>query len=407
MPSLLHTALALLLLAAAVPAQGKNLLFYGNSFSFFHGGVAPLVRAIAIEAGYPPPVYQERLAAGQDLHFHATDPAQRAAIGNFLPPGQTWDCVVLQGLSTEATQALGNPAQFTADAITILGNVRNHSPAARGVLYQTWARGPGHGFYPGVFQDPLAMHREIRRNYRLAIPALEAVFGPGTAVNSAAGDTVALRDFDPANYYFDLQHPAPELTVLASMCLFTSIYGRLVHDLTPDFGTPSPLGVLLTGYGLGGADWWRLAGLADTCAPPALQPYRGSGDQLLLTSGTSPGLLSAAPRHTLVVGSLLQTTIRSCNGVFAGAPVFLLGDVFPTGQPPVPAPFLPELAVDPSRMLVLRSAGSLQAPLSIAVPMSFSLPGTSILLQGLALAPSPETGNPFFVTTAGHELVFR
>ena len=53
-----HMALAVFALASLGAAQGKNLLFYGNSFSFFNGGVAPLVRAIAIEAGYQAPVYQ-------------------------------------------------------------------------------------------------------------------------------------------------------------------------------------------------------------------------------------------------------------------------------------------------------------------------------------------------------------
>ena len=70
-----HLLLALAL-ASAATAQSKNLLFYGNSFSFFNGGVAPLMQLIAIEAEPPSPTIVQRLAAGQDLQNHATDPGQ-------------------------------------------------------------------------------------------------------------------------------------------------------------------------------------------------------------------------------------------------------------------------------------------------------------------------------------------
>ncbi len=402
-----HAAVAILLLASALTAQGKNLLFYGNSFSFFNGGVAQLVRAIAIDAGLPAPTYQERLFAGQDLHYHATNPAQIAAIGNFLPAGQHWDHVIMQGLSTEATQVLGHPALFVTDAITILGNVRNHSPAAKGVMYQTWARAQGHSFYPTYFANPLVMHREIRANYRNAIPALEAVHGAGCAVNAAVGDCAALYEFSPTIYFTDLHHPANALTVMASMCLFTAIYSQLVSDITPHFSPASPLGAILNNYGINAAAWQRLAGIADQCAAPALRPHPGSGDQLLLETGTQPNLITACPRKTMTVGSLAQVRISSKNGVYSAAPAFLLAQLFPTGQPPVPTPLLPEIAVDLGAMSVLVATPDLQSPLSLTTLMPFTVLGASILVQGVALAPSTATGNPTFTTTDAHELVFQ
>ena len=402
-----HVALAVLALTSLGAAQGKNLLFYGNSFSFFNGGVAPLVRAIAIEAGYQAPVYQERLAAGQDLHFHATDPAQVAAIGNFLPPGQTWDAVVVQGLSTEATQTLGNPTNFIANAVAIVGNVRSHSPAAKAVLYQTFARAQGHSFYPTSFAGPLVMHAQLRANYRQAATAIDTTFGVGTAVNAAVGDCAALLEFDPSIYFVDLHHPANDLTVMASMCLFTAIYADLVSDITPSFSPPSPLGALLNNYGIGAAGWARLAGIADTCAPRTLRPHPGSGDQLLLELGNQPGLLSAGPRRSLTVGNQAQIRLRSRNGVFASAPALVLIDLFPTGQPPLPLAAFPELAVDANALSVLLSAADLQNPLQLSVAMPFALPGVSLLVQGLAWQTSSETGNPWFTTSEGLEFVLQ
>ncbi|HEX5050313.1 MAG TPA: hypothetical protein VFZ65_00945 [Planctomycetota bacterium] len=399
-------AIAVLSLPSALLAQGKNLLFYGNSFSFFNGGVAQVVRAIAIEAGYPSPTIQERLVSGQDLHFHATDPGQVAAISNFLPPGQTWDDVIIQGLSTEATQTLGNPAQFIADAITIVGNVRSHSPAATGVMYQTWARAQGHSFYPSIFPNPLAMHDEVRAGYHAAIPAIEAVFGAGAAVNSAAGDGAALLEFDPSIYNVDLHHPGNQLTVLASMCLYTSIYGQLVCGITPDFSQPGPLTSLLTGYLLNGDDWRRLAGIADRCAARARRLYPGSGDQLLLETGTSPGIVSACPIDRMTAGTLVDLRISSRNGVFDPAPIWLLFGLFPTGSPPAPNAIFPEIAVDPGTAVVLLAAPDLSSPLTLSVQMPFTVPGLSFMVQGLAWAPSGETGNTLFTTTDAHELVF-
>jgi hypothetical protein len=405
MHCLRRAAVVILLLAPSVLAQGKNLLFYGNSLSFFNGGVARLVQAMAVEAGFPAPVYQERLVSGQDLHFHATDPGQVAAIGNFLPAGQHWDVVIMQGISTEATQALGHPAQFVSDAITIMGNVRSHSPAAKGVLYQTWARGAGHSYYPTYWPNPLAMHEEVRTNYRNAVPALQAVYGAGSVVNSAAGDCAALLEFDPSYYIADLQHPRNQLTVMASMCLFTSIYSQRVGDITPQMNPPSQLGALLNSLLLTGADWRRMAGIADSCAAPAVRRYPGSADQLLLETASQPGLLTGVSREALTIGNVAQVRISSRNGIYDAAPAFLLATLFVTGQPPMPT-LLPEVAVDPNAMGVLVSAPDLQSPLTLSVPMSFTLPGVSVLVQGLAWAPSAETGNAWFTTTEGHVFEF-
>ncbi|MFO1077152.1 MAG: hypothetical protein U1E73_05445 [Planctomycetota bacterium] len=401
------SAIVVLLLPTAVCAQGKNLLYYGNSLSFFNGGVARIVQGIAVDAGFPAPVYQERLVAGQDLHFHATDPAQVAAIGNFLPAGQTWDVVVVQGLSTEATAALGHPAQFVADAVAILGNVRAHSPAATAVAFQTYARGQGHSYYPGTFANPLAMHGEVRTNYRSAVAALVAAYGPGAAVNSAVGDCAALFEFDPSVYNVDLQHPANSLTVMSAMCLFSSIYSRRACDVTPNFAGASPLAAILTSFGMNLATWQQLAGVADRCAAPTLRRYPGSGDNLLLETDSQPGQLTACPVNSMTTGTVIEARLTSLNGVCDGVWGWLLADVFATGQPPAPLALYPEIRVDVQSMVVLQTAPNLLNPLTLSVQMPFTLPGASILVQGIAWHASSETGNSLFMTTDAHEFVFH
>lgn len=404
-------ALLGLLVSAALPAQGKNVLFYGNSFSFFNGGVAQIVRAIAIEAGQPAPTCVERLFAGQDLHYHATDPAQIAAISNSLPPGQTWDFVVEQGISTEATVALGHPAQFVQDAITILGNVRSHSPAAQAVMFQTWARGQGHSYYPTTFASPLAMHLEVRGNYHLAVSTLQSTYGPGAARLAAAGDCAALLQFDPSIYFTDLQHPANALTVMTAMCLFSSIYSRSIGDLVPNYPAHTALASLMTNYGFTTADWRRLAGIADTCADRSQRRYPGSGELLLLESGTQNGTQGVAPTAFAVkpvsAGTLVTLRVSSRNGVYDGAGAWLLADLMPTGSPPTPLAAYPELAPAPATLAVLAGAPGLASPLVYSVPIPISAPGISILVQGLAWQASGAMGNPWFTTTDAHELVLQ
>ena len=152
-------------LATALTAQGKNMLFYGNSYTFYSWGygVPELVGLIADQAGHPSPNIVQRLIGGSNLQIHATDPNQVAAITTALPAGETWDHVIMQENSVGATPHFGfSPAVFRQSAMTIMTNVRNHSPAAHAVMYQTWARAWGHMYYPAPWPEPMDMHNMVR-----------------------------------------------------------------------------------------------------------------------------------------------------------------------------------------------------------------------------------------------------
>lgn len=396
------------LLAAAAPAQGKNLLFYGNSYTFYSWGygVPELVRRIAIEAGQPPPTIVQALVGGSSLALHATSPSQVAVIGNSLPAGQTWDHVVIQGNSLEATPHFGfSPAAFRGHAVTILGNVRSHSPAARAVMYQTWARAWGHMYYPTPWATPMQMHEMVRGNYDLAVADQRLAFGPNAAVKAAVGDAVALLEWNPAWYHPDRSHPGPAMTLLAAMCIYTSIYGQTICAIVPDFAPTSPLSLALTPHGIGQATWNHLAGMADRCAEPTVRPYPGSADHLLLETATGPGPVTGCPDQRITAGTLVQMQLRSLNGVYDGAIGLLLVDFILTGSPPGPSPAFPELQVDLGGLIV-SPALTLGSPPALSFQLPFSLPGGSFLVQGLAWQSSAASGNPLFTTTDAHEFVF-
>ncbi len=404
--ALLLAGLAGLTTGAAAQA-GKNILFYGNSYSSRNGGVGDLVRLLAVEAGLSAPTIVKRYVSSADLQYHATNSAQVAAITSSLPVGQRWDFVVMQGQSLEATALMGDPVQFRASALQILGNVRNHSPQAKAVLYQTWARAVGHFLYPGTFASPRVMHDEIRANYLLARSDLDAVYGAGAAKNAAVGDGVALLGWQPSYYDPDLFHPLPPMTLLAGMCLFTSIYGVRVCPLEPNFAGSGALVAWLSGLGIGRAEWDEMAGLADLCAARSVRPFAGSSDQLTLESGVAPGNVGTCTAHDIGLGALLTLQVRSRNGVYTNAPTMLLLNLFPNGLPPPPSPTWPELVIDVGSMLVLLQAPGLQQPLGLTLPLPFSFPGASVLVQGVAFAPSSATGNPLLTTTEGCLLVFQ
>ena len=403
------TSLLWLLLCAPVASQGKNLLFYGNSLTYYVWGygVPEVVRWIAIEAGHPAPTIRASYTGGGTLQYFATDPSQIAVISNSLPPGEMWDEVVMQGHLLEATNGIGfNSAVFLASAPSILTNVRNHSPAARAVMFQTWACSYGQMYYPAPWVDPMAMHTEVRDNYHQVVSNLNTTFGAGSAVLAAVGDAVSLLEWHPAWYEADLFHPNPAMILLTGMCIYSSIYGEPVCGIQPSFQPPGVLAQALQPYGLGEVEWQHLAGIADRSAAPASRRYPGSNDYLLLETATGASAVSACPDKRVTLGTPLHLQVRSLNGVFDNAPGMLLIDFFPTGLPSGPSPIYPEVQVNLGNSWVLATSAQLTNPLAWSFPTPISLLGWSVLVQGVALQSCTVTGNPLFATTDGHELVF-
>ena len=65
----------------------------------------------------------------------------------------------------------------------------------------------------------------------------------------------------------------------------------------------------------------------------------------------------------------------------------------------------PELQVDLPGSIT-SPVVALGSSIGLSLPMPFSLPGGSFLVQGIALQASSETGNAVFTVTDAHELVF-
>ena len=233
-----------MLFVAALPASlahaehPKTVLFYGNSFTLGvgsteaeqFGGVPEVVKQLAIAAGYPAPRVENAAVSGQTLAWHLAnntaviaDPADFAEVPDFQ-----WDAVVIQEYSTKPTH-IGDPPAFRADAQTLFGLVRTHSPAAHAVLFETWARGPGHAYYTGnppTFPGgPSEMQQELRDNYELARQDLAGSNGADSVTVARVGDAWEATGWDNL-HATDIYHANTRGTYLTGLVIFGTLYGE-------------------------------------------------------------------------------------------------------------------------------------------------------------------------------------
>ena len=155
------------------PPEPLRIAFIGNSFTF--GGPVPdIVDTLANDAGWPDPEVDSSTFGGESLLGHQS----RQGSLDLIDAG-SWDVVVLQENSVRPTDALGNPPQFKSAATWWHDRIKATSPDAQVILYETWARHPDHGYYPGTFADPAEMQAQLRFHYNDAavvyIPANAAL----------------------------------------------------------------------------------------------------------------------------------------------------------------------------------------------------------------------------------------
>jgi hypothetical protein len=243
---------------ASPPA--KNLLFFGNSFTYYNN--APqLVRDLAVADGKPAPTVVTAAFGGWSLHDHLAKVAadgSASIIDASLPAGQSWDDVVLEDYSTRATDVSGppvngDPAGFRADVAALVADVRADNPAAHAVLFETWARGPMSSLYPTAFKGPADMQAQVLKNYRAAAGGIKSA--EVAEVGEAWAEANWSRDLYDGD---DEYHPSPRGSLLAAMVLYRTIYHEDVGD-----AEVAAFQADLTALGLSAGDFAQLAALAD------------------------------------------------------------------------------------------------------------------------------------------------
>ena len=218
-----------------------RILFIGNSFTI-RGPIPEVVRDLAMNAGWETPDVRQATVSGKTLEFHSTYIPTLADIDE-----GGWDYVVLQEYSTRPTDNIGDPVAFKVAATFLYDRVKESSPAAQIILYETWARHEDHSYYPDSFADRDEMQEQLNFHYHDCadnyIPA-NSTFPPGTDVtvapvgeawhvnyyNRLEGDPNVMLHAD------DLYHGDINGQYLSSMVIYSTIYHCMVVDLNPLLG---------------------------------------------------------------------------------------------------------------------------------------------------------------------------
>lgn len=246
----------------ALSQEPKDILYYGNSFTIATGfgssrSVPELISSVAVAAGHPAPRNRNASSAGQTLQWHLTNNV--GVINTGIAAGQQWDYVVLQDYSTWPTH-IGNLSQHLSSSLALYQKVALHSPYVIPVMYETWARGPGHDFYmPPVVEfpgGPAQMQQELRDGYMNSAWNINYAVGTQTSRYAPVGDAWEDGGF-PLNFYAsDRYHAANRGTLLNALVLYGTIYeDRTTSDIN--------LSSILTTLNLSAADGALLTSLAD------------------------------------------------------------------------------------------------------------------------------------------------
>ncbi len=214
----------LLLAGPLLAADPSKVLFIGNSYT--GANTLPTVYAEIVKSvGKAVPTVKSSTPAGRTLQ------QQLASQGSTdLIDEGGWDAVVLQGHSQEAALSENDEERrkiFLGAAHELCLRIRQSSPTAKVVLYQTWAR---HGDLwknektrgPALLlgKDPLEMQTRIDRWYDAVAKAEGCEVAPvGNAWRLNYATSPAVRLHAPDN-----SHPNFAGTYLAALVIFGRIH---------------------------------------------------------------------------------------------------------------------------------------------------------------------------------------
>ncbi len=346
-------------------AEPLNILYVGASYM---GPIRTIVDDLAVGGGFDAPSRFSHYAGGSRLYDHvegrasdATPPirywmdggttnwgdnpsnAYEGVIYDSLASNETWDILFIQGLSSEAndTHSGGDSAAFRSNAVLLADRVLEHSPNAKLVLQETWARAYGSGVYdpeppinPVKWENPAAMHAETAGNYDLAKEDIEAAHPGSSVILTDLGDAWATLDWDRTLYKDDLSHHSTTGQVLAALVAYSKFYNDYTSDMaytTNGSGiVDSPISATLA---VTKADWTNLVHVADATV-------RGFALETSTASINVPegGANTFGVRLTSVPDSAVTVTVARASGdtnitVTGGGTLTFLTNTWQTYQP--------------------------------------------------------------------------
>lgn len=222
------------LASGALPLR---ILFVGNSYTYVND-LPAILQQLAVSAGQPKPLVASSTPGGYKLSQHVLHEPTLKKIADGPGDNLRWDVVVVQEHSQVPALAEEQADQreaFLNSAVGLYQKIKEHNPAARVVLYETWAR------QAGLWQksaaemrrlgtDPGQMQDRLQKWYEMAAQKMAAAGGPEGAKSLAiarVGEAWG-RNFRTAQplplHAADGSHPSFSGSYLAGLVLFSTIY---------------------------------------------------------------------------------------------------------------------------------------------------------------------------------------
>ena len=223
LPILILGFLLCLLFPCHAAAATRRILFIGNSFTTHHK-LPDTVGAISTSRGLSVSITNASKPGFQlGSHIEDVDTLAKIDQGN-------WDFVVMQEQSLMPAYAAiysDNRVAFAQDIATLYDRIKVGSPAAKIVLYETWAYKPTHpsyGFGSAAGDSPEIMQARLTLAYKNAAADVVASGRPDVEIARVGAAREVNRTHLNIDMFEDDYHPNPDGSYLAGLVIYSTIF---------------------------------------------------------------------------------------------------------------------------------------------------------------------------------------
>jgi len=212
-----------------------NILFVGNSYTYYNDMPTQIFAPIARAAGYDVTVRALTEGGHHLWEFADEQDAQGKILRSLLKTQwQKYNVVVIQ---EQSNTPISNPARFYTGVRDLKELILSHNPNAEIVLYATWGYQTGHESLTKYGKTTQEMEMKLRAAYT----AIAEELGLKVAY-AGAGMTYALEHSSVGLYNADRTHPSLAGSAIAAWTIFSTIF-RVHPDSVDHSGdiTPSVL----------------------------------------------------------------------------------------------------------------------------------------------------------------------
>lgn len=249
----------LLFVTLNLHAEKRNVLFIGNSYTNYNGGLPTIAANIASSLG-DTLIHESSTPGGFTAQQHSTHPATL----NKISQGN-WDYVSLQFQSQQSALSPSYVASNVYPFAKRLDSIiQATNPCAESLFFMTWGRKNGDASLCATYPDVCTydgMQQRLRESYLLYADSLEASVSPvGAAWNVMRDSFPSIELYNP-----DESHPSMNGTYLAACVFYCTLYKQ------------SCVGSMYLPNGVGNGDALIMQKIASNLVLDSLENWQSEG----------------------------------------------------------------------------------------------------------------------------------